>query len=368
MAPEGETHITGADFAKITIGQFLDVFSKSKQRWISGKVTEIKAHKFCVQNGRKFRKWVSFKSKHYRLITPKLVQSTTSSAETGSNLTTPQLVQSTTSSAETGSNLTTASSTPQLVQSTTSSAETDSNLTTASKSIFCYSVGCQVEVFSRSQQKWSICAVSKIEGEQLRILYGPQRIERWVHMASCRPYRMASAEESNAPSTPSSASTSCISIDTASILRELDETDQLEMEQELSLDAHQQSLRANPLAMNAERGALRFKVHGAMEMKSGVNYATITVAGMKLKTSTVESEENPIWKDVLIFNKFRPDIGKTATIKVKKHTVMGPVVVASASVTLPADFCRPRKLVVEVKDHQHNVAGLVCVEMAVTKY
>ena len=123
----------------------------------------------------------------------------------------------------------------------------------------------------------------------------------------------------------------------------------------------------NVTSSKSERGTLTINVHGAQYLMSSANYATVTVQGMKLKTKKVESEENPIWNDTLLFTKFKPSEGKTGCIKVKRNTVTGPVVVGSASFKLPAVFGKRKKQVIDLWDADKRMVGIVCLEHSVMK-
>jgi len=117
---------------------------------------------------------------------------------------------------------------------------------------------------------------------------------------------------------------------------------------------------------NRKRGDLKIEVHGAMQLKRAANVATVNVAEYRLKTNTVSCTENPIWKETLIFNNFRPDIGKTGTITVfDKSSILGLTVVGVAEFRLLDSLNVNKKMTLDIKDSKGKLSGIVVIGQTV---
>jgi len=117
---------------------------------------------------------------------------------------------------------------------------------------------------------------------------------------------------------------------------------------------------------NTKRGDLKVKVHGALQLRSNANFASVTVAEHCLKTKKVQSDENPVWKEILTFSNFRPHVGKTGIIKIyHKSAIMGEKLIGSAEFELPIVFGRQEKMTIDIADSKNKLSGIVVLEQCV---
>jgi len=356
------------------------VYSKSKQKWITGKVMGIKDGKVCVKNGRKFTKWV--KPKRCRVYTPSipapppkpgndlsLAQSLTTMAGcdgfandlinlafSSKNLLSPKSTGESSSLRSTNKS----NSTPTSPKSTMHDAsllfpemlipletQRKNNFlirtgTIQAQAVSSMEAGSLVEVYSKTKDKWVVCKLKYVKGNCVRVVYGNDNKQRWVRRSQCRPFCPGATYTTSAK----------------------DDISNMKPRSIVSV----QTIRA-PFSKedDAERGQLRIRVEGALHLKSEGNYATVTVSGMKLRTGLVKSDLHPIWNDPLVFSNFRPDSSKFATIKVKRARKYGSVVVGSARFRLPLKFDRCKTMVLKLVDSNRNSAGVVSFEHIVIK-
>jgi len=222
--------------------------------------------------------------------------------------------------------------------------------------------GALLEVYSKTKNEWSICRLKSVKGNAVRVIYGNQNKQRWVRLTQCRPFCPQAAY------TPGVHSDEFTNLKTSSMKNNTSEVSgerSLEPSTPRSI-VSVQTIRG-PLsgADNGERGELRIRVNGAMELKNEGNYATVTVSGVKSRTAVVKSDHHPIWNDALVFSHFRPDSSKFATVKVKKTGPFGSVVIGEARFRLPTRFDHHKTTVLKLLDSGRNRSGIVSLEHTV---
>jgi len=124
--------------------------------------------------------------------------------------------------------------------------------------------------------------------------------------------------------------------------------------------------QASSRRANKKRGDLKIEVRCAMQLKRAANVATVSVAEYRLKTDTVSCTENPIWKETLIFNNFRPDQGKKGQITVlDKSSILGQTVVGSAEFRLLESLNVKKRMTLDLRDSKGKVSGIVVIGQTV---
>jgi len=115
-------------------------------------------------------------------------------------------------------------------------------------------------------------------------------------------------------------------------------------------DCLKNSLKAAPTVMTFrarieeqygqnERGLLLVRVVAALNLAQSANYAQIIVGETKLNTRSKSKNQNVEWQEKLAFKNYRPQLGKTAIVRVcDSRTLMSDAVIGSCEFELPTRF------------------------------
>ncbi|ETO20959.1 hypothetical protein RFI_16245, partial [Reticulomyxa filosa] len=124
-------------------------------------------------------------------------------------------------------------------------------------------------------------------------------------------------------------------------------------------------------------GRLIVKVVGAMKLKSAdvlgsTNaYCIVRVKNVEAKTKVMKGSLNPAWKEMLIFNNYKPNkkkIKEGAIVVMNKNRLRKDTVIGMATFDLPSKFANLERFVVELKSKQGNPRGVVVLDTYVQKY
>eukprot|EP01084_Bolivina_argentea_P075512 136890_1 len=346
---------------KLYIGLEIEVYSKSKNKWIEGKIIKIKNKLICVEYGA-MKKWLQSTTKEIRAKTSNIAVKVSE----------------------------------KKIQTKTEDQSLKNSIAFKTKSPLKVKihVGSPVEVYSMSQNGWINGKVTKIKNNLVKIAYGEVfALEKWLN-ADSNQYRAkldivdAQLQISKKDTVESSkqiglnqsytneytinsneSNFGCFSPGisdeqdfhppppppqyiTRNFKKELYDRDAFE------------SIRGS----NNKRGYLRITIYGAMQLRSRANYASITIDNETLKTKKCSTEENPVWKETLKWSNFRPHIGKTGVIRIyNKSAILGEKLVGSAEFELPTAFKKSQKMIIDICDGKNILSGIVDIEQCVVK-
>ena len=120
---------------------------------------------------------------------------------------------------------------------------------------------------------------------------------------------------------------------------------------------------------NQHRGQLRIIIHYALEMRKDSNFAIITIGNNSLRTSIVESNPQPAWRELFIFHDFRPDINKYGTISVgNKNKLKQSKIIGTGKFHLPTIFNQEEDKLINLFDSKNKLSGLIMIGQLVIKY
>eukprot|EP01083_Nonionella_stella_P013662 38417_1 len=269
---------------QLRIGSAVEVYSKTKQSWIDGKICLIKGTLICIEyqaNGHTY-KWLKSNSKEFR---PKI---------TKHKLQIKNEIQSR----------------PKR------------------KIKVKLHIGSAVEVYSLSNKRWINGKIIELKKDLIRIAYGKHfETKKWLK-ANSKQFRPKLDTINVETYIPKNARIQGAHITQCS---------RRELYEQFSVE----SIKGT----NNKRGDLKIRINGALQLKNAGNFASITVAEYILKTQKVASDENPVWKEILTFSNFRPHIGKTGIISIgNKSGILGEKVIGFASFELPIVFNRKEKI------------------------
>ena len=409
---------------KLRVGSEVEVFSNSKQKWIDGNIVKIKGKLICVAYGpgAGTQKWLEATSKNFRPkiqnslppMIPSMNPSTTSNAAYEAKVESPghrknkSFIPSQMFDQYNNP-------TPQRFRKSVAFR----NDTKKQQLKIKLRIGSAVEVFSVSKNRWIDGKLTGIKKDLIRVAYGQGfTTEKWLRANSkqFRPkldYVDAAVEKQKSQKTSSSKPKSKHKRNISAMHGyEVDSDEEskagtyipnlipnygpnggggiggaLHAQPPPVPSQHQPAYGAGSGAFvttsvrreqyqqfsvetikgsNTKRGDLKIKVHGALQLRSNGNFASIKVAEHCLKTKKVQSDENPVWKEILTFSNFRPHIGKTGIISIyHKSAIMGEKLIGSAEFELPIVFGRQEKMTIDIADSKNKLSGIVVLEQCV---
>jgi len=109
-----------------------------------------------------------------------------------------------------------------------------------------------------------------------------------------------------------------------------------------------------------ERGLLIIRVVAALNLIQSANYAQIIVGETKLNTRSRSKSQNVEWQEKLAFKNFRPQIGKTATVRVcDSRTLMSDAIIGSCEFELPTRFSSMIRRTLELTTKKGKLVGII---------
>lgn len=115
------------------------------------------------------------------------------------------------------------------------------------------------------------------------------------------------------------------------------------------------------------RGLLLIRVVAALNLLQSANYAQIIVGDTKLNTRSKSKSQNVEWQEKLAFKNFRPQIGKTATVRVcDSRTLMSDSVIGSCEFELPSRFSSMNRETLELTDKKGKLVGIIVLHSIIT--
>lgn len=115
------------------------------------------------------------------------------------------------------------------------------------------------------------------------------------------------------------------------------------------------------------RGLLLIRVVAALNLLQSANYAQIMVGETKLNTRSKSKSQNVEWQEKLAFKNFRPQIGKTAIVRVcDSRTLMSDSVIGSCEFELPTRFSNMNRETLELTDKKGKLVGLIVLHSIIT--
>eukprot|EP01083_Nonionella_stella_P160221 523513_1 len=307
---------------KLKKGSAVEVYSNSKGKWMTGHIIKIKKGLICVAYGpgEDTQKWLEATSKSFR---PKLDN---------------EEVQP-----------------PPLMNRKSIALQKKEPVKVKLR------IGSAVEVFSVSNDRWIPGKLMQIKKGLIRVGYGKDfGTEKWLRANSkqFRP-RLDKVDEALERKQDGQGSHDY----------SINNNDGSYGGQYLAHDLRKEQYRMDAQnsirAVGTKRGDLKIKIHGALQLKSNGNFAQITLADHTLKTKKVATDQNPVWKEILRFSNFRPQIGKTAVIAVGNKNMLRETIVASAEFELPIVFSRQEKMTIDLADSKKRLSGIVVLEQVV---